>query len=38
MDEENVQEHILTGGVVAPVGPASPTRSLKAISLRVIAS
>jgi hypothetical protein len=27
MDEEYVQEHILTGGIVAPVGGASPTRS-----------
>jgi hypothetical protein len=27
MDEEYVQEHILTGGVVAPVEGASPTHS-----------
>ena len=27
MDEEYVQEHILTGGIVAPVGGASPTHS-----------
>jgi hypothetical protein len=25
MDEEYVQEHILTGGIVAPVGGASPS-------------
>jgi hypothetical protein len=25
MDEEYVQEHILTGGIVAPVGSAPPT-------------
>ena len=40
MDEEYVQEHILTGGMVAPVGGASPTHSwpLTAISLGVVAS
>jgi hypothetical protein len=40
MDEEHVQEHILTGGIVAPVGGASPTHSwpLTAISLGVVAS
>ena len=40
MDEEYVQEHILTGGIVAPVGRASPTHSwpLRAISLSVVAS
>ena len=40
MDEEYVQEHILTGGIVAPVGGASPTHSwpLTAISLGVVAS
>jgi hypothetical protein len=27
MDEEYVQEHILTGGVVAPVGGTSPPHS-----------
>ena len=27
MDEEYVQEHILTGGIVAPVGGASPSDS-----------
>jgi hypothetical protein len=39
MDEEYVQEHILTGGIVAPVGGASPTHSwpLTAISLGVVA-
>jgi hypothetical protein len=40
MDEEYVQEHILTGGIVARVGRASPTHSwpLRAISLSVVAS
>ena len=40
MDEEYVQEHILTVGIVAPVGGASPTHSwpLTAISLGVVAS
>jgi hypothetical protein len=40
MDEEYVQEHILTGGIVAPVGGASPTHSwpLTAISLGIVAS
>ena len=40
MDEEYVQEHILTGGIVRPVGGASPTHSwpLTAISLGVVAS
>ena len=40
MDEEYVQEHILTDGIVAPVGGASPTHSwpLTAISLGVVAS
>src|SRR5258706_1111447 len=40
MDEEYVQEHILTGGIVGPVGGASPTHSwpLTAIFLRVVAS
>src|SRR6266404_7254589 len=40
MDEEYVQEHILTGGIVGPVGGASPTHSwpLTAISLGVVAS
>jgi hypothetical protein len=40
MDEEYVQEHILTGGIVAPAGGASPTHSspLTAISLGVVAS
>ena len=40
MDEEYVQEHILTAGIVAPVGGASPTHSwpLTAISLGVVAS
>jgi hypothetical protein len=40
MGEEYVQEHILTGGIVAPVGGASPTHSwpLAAISLGVVAS
>jgi hypothetical protein len=40
MDEKYVQEHILTGGIVAPVGGASPTHSwpLRAISLGVVAS
>jgi hypothetical protein len=40
MDEEYVQEHILTDGIVAPVGDASPTHSwpLTAISLSVLAS
>jgi hypothetical protein len=27
MGEEYVQEHVLTGGIVAPVGGASPTHS-----------
>jgi hypothetical protein len=40
MGEEYVQEHILTGGIVAPVEGASPTHSspLTAISLSVVAS
>ena len=40
MDEEYVQEHILTGDIVGPVGGASPTHSwpLTAISLSVAAS
>jgi hypothetical protein len=40
MDEEYVQEHILTGGIVGPVGGASPTHSwpITAISLGVVAS
>jgi len=40
MDEEYVQEHILIGGIVAPVGGASPTHSwpLTAISLGVVVS
>jgi hypothetical protein len=40
MDEEYVQEHILTGGIVGPVGGASPTHSwpLTAISLGVVTS
>ena len=40
MDEEYVQEHISTDGIVAPVGGASPTHSwpLTAISLGVLAS
>jgi hypothetical protein len=40
MVEEYVQEHILTGGIVAPVEGASPTHSspLTAISLSVVAS
>jgi hypothetical protein len=40
MGEEYVQEHILTGGIVAPVGRASPIHSwpLRAISLSVVAS
>ena len=40
MDKEYVQEHILTDGIVAPVGSASPTHSspLTAISLGVLAS
>ena len=40
MGEEYVQEHILTDGIVAPVGGASPTHSwpLRAISLSVVAS
>jgi len=39
MDEQYVQENILTGGRVAPVGGASPTHSwsLTAISLGVVA-
>jgi hypothetical protein len=39
MDEEYVQEHILTGGIVRPAGGASPTHSwpLTAISLGVVA-
>jgi hypothetical protein len=38
MDEEYVQEHILSGGIVAPVEGASPSRSwpLPAISLGVV--
>jgi hypothetical protein len=40
IDEEYVQEHILTDGIVAPVGGASPTHSrpLTAISLGVLVS
>jgi hypothetical protein len=40
MDEEYVQEHILTGGIVGPVGGASPTHSwpLTTISLGIVAS
>jgi hypothetical protein len=40
MDEKYVQEHILTGGIVVPVGGASPTHSwpFTAISLGVVAS
>jgi hypothetical protein len=40
IDEEYVQEHILTDGIVAPVGGAAPTHSwpLTAISLGVLAS
>jgi hypothetical protein len=40
MDEEYVQEHILTGDIIAPVGGTSPTHSwpLTAISLSVVAS
>ena len=38
MGEEYVQEHILTGGIVAPVGRASPIHSwpLRAISLMLV--
>jgi hypothetical protein len=40
IDEEYVQEHILTDGIVAPVGGAPPTHSwpLTAISLGVLVS
>jgi hypothetical protein len=40
MGKEYVQEHILAGGIVAPVEGASPTHSspLSAISLSVVAS
>src|SRR5258705_6295804 len=40
MDEEYVQEHILTGGISAPVGGASPAHSSPptALSLRAVAS
>jgi hypothetical protein len=40
IDEEYVQEHILTNGIVAPVGGASPTHRwpLTAISLGVLVS
>jgi hypothetical protein len=40
IDEEYVQEHILTDGIVAPIGGASPTHSwpLTAISLGVLVS
>ena len=40
MDDEYVQEHILTGGIVARVGAASPPNSwpLAAIPLDVIVS
>jgi hypothetical protein len=40
IDEEYVQEHILTDGIVAPVGGASPTHSWPptANSLGVLAS
>ena len=34
MDEEYVQEHILTGGIVAPVGGASPTHSWPLTAIR----
>ena len=40
MDEEYVQAHILTGGVIAPVGGASPTHSwpLTTISLGIVST
>jgi hypothetical protein len=40
IDEEYVQEHILTDGIVAPIGGASPTHSwpFTAISLGVLVS
>jgi hypothetical protein len=40
MDEEYVQEHILTGGIVAPVegGLADSSWPLTAISLGIVAS
>jgi hypothetical protein len=40
MDEEYVQEHTLTGGVIAPVGGASPTHSLPLtnISLGIVST